>query len=82
MADGTLDSIKNRSTLAPYPKSATAADDHIHALSVAFAAFGASTRAAIDQSASLGDQATADVFTEVTRGLDKLLWMIDAHRPR
>jgi starvation-inducible DNA-binding protein len=43
------------------------------------AAFGSSVRAAIDASAELGDQDTADVFTEVSRAIDKHLWFVEAH---
>ena len=36
-------------------------------------------RAAIDNAARAGDADTADLFTEVSRGVDKLLWMVEAH---
>jgi len=48
-------------------------------LADALAAFGASARAAIDTVAKAGDADTADLFTEVSRGVDKLLWMVEAH---
>ena len=53
--------------------------DDIAALSAALAAFGNSTRAAIDAAAALGDADTADLFTGVSRGVDKLLWKVEAH---
>ena len=43
------------------------------------AAFGNSVRADIDASAELGDQDTADLFTEVSRAIDKHLWFVEAH---
>jgi starvation-inducible DNA-binding protein len=49
------------------------------ALSGALAEFGASTRRAIDLAADGGDADTADLFTEVSRGVDKLLWLVEAH---
>ena len=52
---------------------------HVAALSHALAKFGASARAAIDTAANLGDADTADLFTGVSRGVDKLLWMVEAH---
>ena len=52
---------------------------HVAALSSALAKFGASTRAAIDAASKTGDADTADLFTEVSRGVDKLLWMVEAH---
>ena len=43
------------------------------------ATFGAAVRAAIDASDELGDQDTADLFTEVSRAIDKHLWFVEAH---
>jgi starvation-inducible DNA-binding protein len=43
------------------------------------AAFGKGARKAIDQANDLGDLDTADLFTEVTRGIDKSLWFVEAH---
>ena len=48
-------------------------------LSGALANFGTTTREAIDTAAKAGDADTADLFTEVSRGVDKLLWMVEAH---
>jgi len=43
------------------------------------AVFGKNARSAIDQATDLKDADAADLFTEVSRGVDKLLWMIEAH---
>ena len=43
------------------------------------AAFGGAVRAGIDTAAELGDQDTADLFTEVSRAIDKHLWFVEAH---
>jgi starvation-inducible DNA-binding protein len=41
---------------------------------------GAKTaRRAIEQNNELGDLDTADLFTEVSRGIDKWLWFVEAH---
>jgi starvation-inducible DNA-binding protein len=48
-------------------------------LSASLARFAASVRSASDASAKLGDATSADVFTEVSRGADKLLWMVSSH---
>jgi starvation-inducible DNA-binding protein len=53
---------------------------HVEALSTALAAFGTAARKAIDQANELCDLDTADVFTEVSRGSDKRLWLVEAHR--
>ena len=33
----------------------------------------------IDTASKAGDADTADLFTEVSRGIDKLLWLVEAH---
>ena len=43
------------------------------------AAFGASAREAIDTATELEDQDTADLFTEISRAIDKHLWFVEAH---
>ena len=42
-----------------------------------FAPSGRST--SIDTAAKHRDADTADLFTEVSRGVDKLLWLVEAH---
>ena len=43
------------------------------------AAFGKNARRAIDEATDLKDADTADLFTEGSRDIDKLLWMVEAH---
>ncbi|MBV8554591.1 MAG: DNA starvation/stationary phase protection protein Dps, partial [Planctomycetaceae bacterium] len=52
---------------------------HVEALAARFALLAATTRAAIDDATAAGDADTADVFTEVSRGLDKQLWFLESH---
>jgi starvation-inducible DNA-binding protein len=51
----------------------------VEALSAALAAFGSGIRRAIAEADGLGDAGTADLFTEVSRGIDKWLWFVEAH---
>lgn len=51
----------------------------VRALADRYAALGASTRDAIDEATKAGDADTADLFTEISRGLDKWLWFLEAH---
>jgi len=44
-----------------------------------YAALAATTRAAIDTAGKEGDADTADLFTGVSRGLDKALWFLESH---
>ncbi len=44
------------------------------------AAFGKAVRDAIKTSGEeFGDADTADIYTEISRGADKWLWMLEAH---
>ena len=40
---------------------------------------GKFSSAAIDESNEMNDADTADIFTEISRGIDKWLWMVEAH---
>ena len=79
VAEGTARTASKRSSLAEYPAKAVDGRSHVEALSSALAAFGKSARKAIDQADELGDLDTADLFTEVSRGIDKWLWFVEAH---
>jgi starvation-inducible DNA-binding protein len=68
-----------RSTLPRYPLDIADGPAHVEALSTALAAFGKAARAAIDGTSEMGDQVTADLFTEVARGTDKDLWLVEVH---
>lgn len=52
---------------------------HLKALSGALADFGKKVRKAIDKSGSLGDADTGDLFTGISREVDKYLWFLEAH---
>ncbi|HEY9870176.1 MAG TPA: hypothetical protein V6D08_13500, partial [Candidatus Obscuribacterales bacterium] len=69
----------DRSSLSEYPLGARNGSEHVEALSSALSAFGSKVRQAIDQTASLQDADTADIFTEISRGVDKYLWFVESH---
>jgi starvation-inducible DNA-binding protein len=79
VAEGTARMVAKRSGLAEYPSRAVDGRSHVEALSSALAAFGAAARKGIDQADEAGDQDTADIFTEISRGIDKWLWFVEAH---
>ncbi len=78
-AEGTLGAVAKRTELDDYPTHITSGWDHVEALANALAAVGRSVRAAIDRASDLGDADTADLFTEISRALDKKLWFVEAH---
>jgi starvation-inducible DNA-binding protein len=79
VAEGTARMVAKNSTLSEYPASAVDGRSHVDALSTALASFGKTARKAIDESNELGDLDTAELFTEVSRGIDKWLWFVEAH---
>ncbi len=76
---GTIRMAGAVSRLAEYPLDAGGSMQHVEALAERFAALAATTRSAIAAADDLGDADTADLLTEVSRGLDKSLWFLEAH---
>lgn len=79
IADGTAATVAKGSRLKKYPIDIADGPDHAEAVSSALATFGKAVRAAIDTAASAGDADTADLFTGISRGIDKSLWFVEAH---
>ena len=78
-ARGTVQEVGKDTSLEPYPTDVYAVADHIHELIVRYAKVANAIRKNIDDTAEAGDAGTADLFTEVSRGLDKQLWFLEAH---
>ncbi|PYT18186.1 MAG: DNA starvation/stationary phase protection protein Dps [Acidobacteria bacterium] len=79
IAEGTLRAAAKRSRLPEYPLTIASGKEHVEMLSRALAYFGETARKAIDQTDEIGDKGTADIFTEISRGVDKDLWFVEAH---
>ena len=79
VAQGTARMAAKASTLPEYPANAVDGRSHVEALTSALAAFGKAARKAIDEANDLCDLDTADLFTEVSRGIDEWLWFVKAH---
>lgn len=65
--------------MAEMPTTLTDALDYVAALVERYARLCASNRAAIDAATAVNDQATADIFIEFARELDKDLWFLESH---
>ncbi len=78
VADGTARQVAERSSLDEYAATG-GGREHVHAVADVLAAFGRSAREAIELAAVAKDQDTSDIFTEISRGTDKWLWMVEAH---
>ena len=78
-AHGTLAAVARASSLKAYPQDISEGLAHVKALATVLADFGAKVRAAIDESGKAGDADTADLFTGISRAVDKNLWFLEAH---
>ncbi len=78
-ARGTIQAVAAKTALAAYPLDTYAIGDHLAALIDRYAVFGNAVRENIDGTDEAGDAGTADLLTEVSRGVDKQLWFLEAH---
>lgn len=76
---GTVRMSAAASRLPEYPVDDNASMSTVGTLVARFATLAGSTRGAIEAATTAGDADTADLFTEVSRGLDKSLWFLEAH---
>jgi starvation-inducible DNA-binding protein len=79
VARGTLQAVSGQSQLREYPLQVGDWRAHVRAVQDALATFGRGARKAIDDATAFNDADTADLFTEISRGVDKSLWMVEAH---
>ena len=76
---GTVRIAAEKSSLNEYPIEITDGHSHVDALSNALSDFGKKLRANIDDADEEGDKDTADLFTGISREIDKQLWFVEAH---
>ena len=70
---GTAQVVEGKTHLEPYPTDIHTVKDHIAALAERYGNVANAVRKNID------DAGSSDLFTEVSRGLDECLWMLEAH---
>ncbi len=80
IAEGTVGAVEERSTLPDYPLALSNGGEHVAALSDALATFGRTMRIGIEEMNELEDAGSADTLTEISRGVDKWLWFVEAHQ--
>jgi starvation-inducible DNA-binding protein len=78
-AEGTARVAATRSQLPEYSLTIVSGKEHVEALSRSLAYFGETIRRGIDRADEIGDKDTADIFTEISRSVDKDLWFVEAH---
>lgn len=77
---GTIRAAGSASSLAEYPLEALDSKIHIDSLVDRYGDYTGRMRKAIKKAEQLGDPDTADLFTAVSRAMDKALWMLRAHQ--
>jgi len=79
IAEGTVRAAAARSSLAEYPLVLSSGEEHVAALSSVLAQFSEKAREGITTLEELEDPDSMDILTEVSRGVDKWLWFVEAH---
>jgi starvation-inducible DNA-binding protein len=79
VALGTARIAAQSSRLPEFPLGRVEGLKAVALLADRYAALAASTRAAIETAGKEGDADTSDLFTGISRGLDKALWFLEAH---
>ena len=79
VAHGTIRQAAQHSSLEEFPENIGSDLEFARVLAQRFASAAASIRANIDRTAELGDQGTSDLYTSISRELDKNTWFLEAH---
>ncbi len=76
---GTARIAAAESILSEYDLDAVSGAQHVTVLADRYGAYAKHVREAIGQTEDLGDADTADLYTEISRTIDKRLWFLEAH---
>ena len=79
VAEGTVRMAAARTRLVEYSPEIAEGMAHVEGGARALSAFGQEARSTINEADELDDAGTADLFTEISRGIDKWLWFVEAH---
>ncbi len=78
-AQGTVRMAAGNSTLPEFPGDLETGEDFVETMVERVGAFSNSCREAANSALEARDEATADLFVEVVREMDKLLYFLEAH---
>ena len=81
-ATGTVRMAAEASRLQDFSRGAVGSMESVEMLVERYANLAQTTREAIDQADEAKDMDTADLFTEISREVDKALWFLEAHIQR
>lgn len=76
---GTVRTATLESELPEYPSALVEGNDHVLALVERFAHYAKMIRSAITLATDVEDAGSAAVYTDISRGIDKQLWLLEAH---
>jgi starvation-inducible DNA-binding protein len=76
---GTVRMAATNTRLPEVPTGINAGVEYVQALVERYSIHANAMRTAIDEADEAGDKDTADLFTEISRELDKDLWFLQAH---
>jgi starvation-inducible DNA-binding protein len=79
VVQGTVRVAAMQSTLLEYPADLVAGDAHVRALAERVAPYAAALRTDITHAADVEDAVTAALYTNITNGVEKRLWGLDAY---
>ena len=79
VARGTTRTAAMQSTLPEYPGAPLEGQAHMRALAERFASYATALRDDIARAAEVEDAGSAAVYTDLARGVDKQLGVLDAH---
>src|SRR5881396_919151 len=80
IAEGTIGVVEARSTIVDYPLTLSTGAEHVAALSDALSGFARTARVGIEEMQELKDADSADMLTDISRGVDQWLWFVEAHQ--
>lgn len=79
IAHGTVRDSAAKTRIPDYPFAIADGLAHVEAVARALSGFGAEVRTMIDEATELDEPGTVDLFTQISRGVDKMLWFVEAH---
>jgi starvation-inducible DNA-binding protein len=76
---GTARTAALQSNLAEYPSTLVEGNAHVLALVERFAYYATAMRSSITLAADVEDAGSAAIYTDISRRVDKQLWVLEAH---
>jgi starvation-inducible DNA-binding protein len=79
---GTVRMAAMKSKLPEYPDAVMEGDGHVRALVERFGRYGVTLRDDIALATDVEDAGSAALYTDISRGVDKQLWILETHLRR